>query len=156
MAAQRGQARRGIVGPGLGPAGSGIESRGGSAEPLLGRHRGRPFGGDRREVIGLEDLVVLNIETLEDVGLSAVSHRRIQQVRHAEPAVDGLEVAPDAYENDLFAAVGMDLAGDLGVDAPVESAQIAKDTLGLSAEDGGLPWTHSTLEDPDYQVPTLS
>jgi hypothetical protein len=60
----------------------------------------------------VQDLVVLNVERDEDVGPASGNDRRIQQVHPSDPVINGTEVRPKRYEDDVFRAVLVGLATD--------------------------------------------
>jgi len=50
----------------------------------------------------------------------------------------------------------MCLAPNLGEHEPVVPSSVFQRLLRLLTENGGLPWGHATLKDPDYQTSTPS
>jgi hypothetical protein len=138
---------------GWGPSGSQVEGDGGARRPHC--HRGtRLLDQPGGRVVGFDDFVVLNLEVLEDLALNAVLHRRPEEVGHAKPAVEGLEVAPHAYEDDILRPVRVNLTADLGMDQPIMLADVPNNPLSVEAEGRDLSGIDPTHEDPDYQVPT--
>lgn len=91
---------------------------------------------------------------LEDAVAAAVQHRRVEEICASDPAIESLEVAPDANEDDLLAPVGMGLTRDLRIDQPFVLACVVQCLLGLGPKDIDLPGLYTALKDPNYQAPT--
>ena len=96
---------------------------------------------------------MLDLEVLEDVGLVAVDHRRIEEIGSSDPPIQGLEIAPFGDEHDLLAAVGQRLPSDLGVEETVVLPRIVKRLTGLFSKAGHMPGKDTAPEDANDQVP---
>jgi hypothetical protein len=97
---------------------------------------------------------MLDFEALEDVGPGAVEHGRIEEVGAADPAVQSLQVAPDADEDNFLAPIRVGLSSDLGVDQPVMPFGVTECLLSLLPKNGDLPRVNAAPKDSDYQAPT--
>ncbi len=97
---------------------------------------------------------MLHLEVGEDAGSAVTHHGRCEQVRASQPAIQRLEVAPGAHEDDLLTTVRIDLTSDLGVDEAVVPARVVECLLGLLPEGGYLPRNDAALKNPKYQVAT--
>src|ERR1035437_3935519 len=100
--------------------------------------RQRLLGLCRLGIRRLVRLVVLDFETLEDAGMAAVEHRRVEKIGASDPAIEGLEVAPRADEDNLFAAVGMGLTSKLRVDEALMPAGVEQGQLSLLPKQADL------------------
>lgn len=113
-----------------------------------------PFAFERLRGSGFVRLVVLDLEVCEDAGSAVTHHGRYEQVGASQPAIQRLEVAPCANEDDRLTTVRINLTSDLGVDEAVVPARVVECLLGLLPEGDYLPGKDAALKNPKYQVAT--
>lgn len=94
---------------------------------------------------------MLDLDTIEDVPLAVAEDRRPEQVVDTYPGVQRLEIPPDRDEDDLFGAIGMNLAAHLAEDETLGLPGARHRGAGLLVE-GFHPFgSDRSPEKSDYQ-----
>jgi hypothetical protein len=94
---------------------------------------------------------VLDLDTIEDVPLAVAEDRRPEQVVDTYPGVQRLEIAPDRDEDDLFGAIGMNLAAHLAEDETLGLPGARHRGAGLLVEGLHFLERNGPPEKSDYQ-----
>jgi hypothetical protein len=97
-------------------------------------------------------LEMLDLEVVQDIRQTPAEHRSLEQVGTSDPAVKGIEIAPDADEGHFLSPVRVSLPSDLGKYDPVGLAGTDDDPLGLLSKRRHALGANTATKDADYQV----